>query len=128
MRHETEHPEGGVRIATSDDDRPEFERIRNGIIKALQKFAGYEPEIDDILVDQIASSTIYWKKLEKFLDAETASEYTFARVADSKSKFLAMIDTNLRELALNRRARIGQQGEAELMRKLREEIMKRTKR
>lgn len=128
MRHERNinNPpeEMSIRIATSDEDRPELEKLKKGIITALQKFGGYEPEIDDILVDQIASSTIYWKKLETFLDAHNANEYTFARVADSKLKFLKMIETNLRELALNRRDRIGQQGEADLMKKLRAQIMK----
>ena len=126
MRRERKsNPPGGVGIATSDEDRPEVEKLRRGMIKALQKCGGYVPEVDDILIDQIARSTIYWRKLETFLDAQTATEYTYARVADSKLKFLKMIETNLRELALNRRDRIGEQGEADLKNKLRAEIMKR---
>ena len=128
MRRERKsNPPGamGVGIATSDEDRPELERLRKGMIKALQKRGGYMPEIDDILVDQIARSTIHWQKLETFLNAQSANEYTYARVADSKLKFLKMIETDLRELALNRRDRIDQQGEADLKNKLRAEIMKR---
>jgi hypothetical protein len=113
-----------VKCATSDEDRPEYERLRKGLISLLIKFGGYEPFLDDILVDQIASSTIYWKKLEAFMDAKTATEHTFVRMADSKMKFQKMIETAVRELALSRRDRIGQQGEVDLTRKLREAIDK----
>ncbi|MGA3110379.1 MAG: hypothetical protein ABSD99_13185, partial [Candidatus Bathyarchaeia archaeon] len=75
------HESGPIRIATSDEDQPELERLKNGIIKLLKKFGGYEPALDDILIEQIASSTIYWKKVERFLDTASATEYTYASIA-----------------------------------------------
>lgn len=111
-----------TRIATTNDDRPEVERLRKGLIKILKKFGSYEPEVDDIQVSQIATCTIYSKKSEKFLDAPTATEHTYSRVVDMKAKLQKMIDTAMRELALSRRDRLGEHGEEDLMKKIREKI------
>ena len=124
MTPKPEDSEGGIRIATSDADKPEYERLKNGIIKLLEKFGGYEPALDDILVEQIASSTIYWKKMEQFLDAASATEYTYVRIADSKVKWQKTIETAMRELALSRRDRLNQQGQTDLTRLLAESIAK----
>lgn len=126
MKHEPEDPYAGwlVRIATSDSDQPEFERLRKGIIEVLNKFGGYLPAIDDILVEQIASCTIYWKNAEVFLDAQTATEHTYARIADTKMKFQKMIEAAMRELALSRRDRLSQQGQTEFTSQLRGAILK----
>jgi len=113
-----------VKSCTADEDQPEYERLRKGLVNLLNKFGGYEPSLDDILVAQIASCTIYWRKLESFMDAKTATEHTFVRMTDSKLKMQKMIETAVRELALSRRERIGQQGEVDLTRKLREAIEK----
>lgn len=126
MKPEAEDRYAGwlVRIATSDHDQPEFERLRKGIIQVLNKFGGYVPAVDDILVDQIASCTIYWKNAEVFLDAETATEHTYTRIADTKMKFQKMIETAMRALALSRRDRLSQQGQTEFTSQLKEAILK----
>jgi hypothetical protein len=123
-RKPEDYEELHVRIATSDEDRPELERLRKGIIKALKKFGVYEPALDDILVEQIASSTIYWKRMERFLDSASATEWTYARITDSKLKTQKMIEDAMRELALSRRERLSQKGQTDLARQLTEAIAK----
>jgi hypothetical protein len=118
------HEGGGIRIATSDEDKPEHERLRKGIIQLLKRFGGYEPALDDILIEQIASSTIYYKKIERFLDTASATEYTYASIADSKVKWQKTIQTAMRELALSRRDRLSQQDQTNLTRLLKEAIAK----
>ena len=113
-----------IRTATTDEDRPEVERLTKGLIKILKKFGSYEPEVDDIQVSQIATCTIYSKKSEKFLDAPTATEHTYSRVVDTKTKLQKMIDTAIRELSLSRRDRLNQQGQTDLTRQLQEAIAK----
>ena len=115
---------GEIRIATSDEDKPELERLRKGIIKLLKKFGGYEPALDDILIDEIASSTIYYKKAEQYLDTASATEHTYASIADSKVKLQKTIQTALRELAVSRRDRLDQQSQANLTQLINENIAK----
>jgi hypothetical protein len=111
-----------VKVATSSEDEPQYERIRKGLIKVLKKFGGYEPAVDDIHIEQIASSTIYSKKTEQFLDAANADEHTYSTIIDSKLKLQKMIESALHQLALNRRDRVGQNKELDLMKQLREAI------
>jgi hypothetical protein len=113
-----------VVICGTAKDLPELNRIKKGLIKALREFGGYVPEVDDLLVDEIASNTIYWKKAELFLDADTATEMTYARVADARMKFQAMIDSAMKQLALTRRDRLNQQEQGDLMARMRELIQK----
>ncbi|MGP8069415.1 MAG: hypothetical protein ACLP5V_05950 [Candidatus Bathyarchaeia archaeon] len=125
LRHKSKWRETGpIRIATRSEDQPELERLQKGIIKLLKKFGVYEPVLDDILVEQIASSTIYYKRAEKFLDATSATEYTYASIADSKVKLQKMIETAMQELALSRRDRLTQQGQTDFTRQLQEAIAK----
>jgi hypothetical protein len=125
LRHKSKwHEAGPIRIATTSEDQPELDRIKKGIIKLLKKFGGYEPALDDILVEQIASSTIYYKRAERFLDATSATEFTYARIADSKMKLQKMIETAMQELALSRRDRLTQQGQTDFTRQLQEAIAK----
>jgi hypothetical protein len=114
----------GIKIAGSVKDLPEIERLTAGIVKVLRKFGGYEPEVDDIWVNQIATYTVYLKKAEIFLDAETATEHTYIRVADIQLKFQRIIENAMHQLALSRNDRMGQQAEADLIGKLRETIEK----
>ena len=113
-----------VRVAATLTDLPEIHRLRKGVVKVLEKFGGYEPEVDDIWVNQIASFTVYLKKCEAFLDAETATEHTYLRVADTQLKFQRIIENAMHELALSRRDRIGTQAEADFTGKLKEAIEK----
>jgi len=113
-----------VRVAATPKDMPEIQRIANGLIKVLKKFGGYEAEVDDIWVNEIATWCIYLKKSETFLDAETATEHTYTRIADTQLKFQKIIENAMHELALSRQDRIGQQAEADLMGKLRETVQK----
>jgi len=111
-----------VVIAGTLEDQPEHERIRKGLIKVLKKFGGYEPAVDDLHIEQIATSAIYSKKTVHFLDSANATEITYSRIIDSKLKLQKMIETALHQLALNRRDRLGQNRELDLMRQLREAI------
>ena len=124
MTPEPEPAEGTIRTATADDDKPEYERLKKGIIKLLRKFGLYEPDLDDILIEQIASTTIYWKKIEQFLDTASATEYTYASIADSKVKMQKMIETAIQQLALSRRDRLNQKDQTNFTRQLQEAIAK----
>lgn len=120
---ETQRPEEMlVYVAARVEDIPEIERIANGVIKVLKKFGGYEPEVDDIWVNRIANCTFYMKKIECFLDAPTATEDTYSHVIDMQTKQQAMIEHAMEQLALSRRERAQKQGEAQFVKKLREEI------
>jgi hypothetical protein len=110
--------------AISSLDVAEYERIRKAIIAALQKHGVYEPDIDELLICEIASDVIYFKKAENFLDSETASEYTFSRVVDAKLKLQKAVEAALRELALSRRDRLNQRGQSDFSKELREAILK----
>jgi hypothetical protein len=124
-KSETQPPkEMPIYIAARVEDIPEIERIAKGVIKVLKKFGGYEPEVDDIWVYRIANCTFYLKKSEYFLDAPTATEHTYSRVTDIQTKQQNMIEHAMEQLALSRRDRIEKQGEADLVRRLREEIEK----
>jgi hypothetical protein len=114
-----------LRVAARLEDIPEIERTAKGIIEVLKKFGGYEPEVDNIYVYRIANCTFYLKRTEEmFLDAPTATESTYSRVIDMQTKQQAMIDHAMEKLALNRKNRIERQGEADFVKKLREEIEK----
>ena len=62
--------------------------------------------------------------MEAFLDADTATEYTYSRMIDAKLKLEKAIEAELRELALSRRERLDQQGQGEFWSQLREAILK----
>ena len=130
MRHksETNRPEQMlIHIAARVEDIPEIERITKGIIKVLKKSGRYEPEVDDIWVNRIAQCTFYLKKTEYFLDAPTATEHTYSRITEIQTKWQNMIEHAMEQLALSRRDRMETQGEADLKRRLREEIEKASK-
>ena len=86
-----------------------------------------ESLLDDIWVYRIADCTFYMKKIEYFLDAPTATEDTYSHVIDMQIKQQAMIEHAMEQLALSRRDRAEKQGEAQFVRKLREEIEKLSK-
>lgn len=105
-----------------EKDVGEYERTRSEIIKVLEKVGGYEPSIDDIYVAQIATTVIYLKKIEFFVDSDLATEDTYSSVTDSKLKMGKIIDNAIRQLALGRRDRIGKQTQTSLMNELNEEL------
>jgi hypothetical protein len=113
-----------MRICMLEKDEPEYDRIRQELIKVLDKVGGYEPATDDLLIDQIARSAIYFRNSEVFLDSETATDYTYARVADTKLKFAKIIESAMHQLAISRRDRMGSQTQAGLMNELREAMMR----
>lgn len=108
----------------TEKDAAEYERTRSELVKALEKMGGYEPAADDIQIDQIARTAIYAKKVENFLDSETANEDTYSRVTDTKLKQSKIIENAMRQLSLARRDRLGKQTEADVMRKLREAVLR----
>ncbi len=99
-------------------DAPEYERTRNAIVKALEKMGGYEPAVDDHYIEEIARTAIYAKRVEVFLDAETASLDTYSSVAYAKLKFSKIIENAIHQLALNRRDRLGKQTQSDIMEEL----------
>jgi hypothetical protein len=105
-----------------EKDVGEYERTRSEIIKVLEKMGGYEPAIDDIYVTQIATTVIYLKKIEFFVDSNLATEDTYSSVTDSKLKMGKIIENAIRQLALSRRDRIGTQTQASFRNELKEEL------
>ncbi len=105
-------------------DAAEYERIRNQLINVLQTRGGYEPAVDNIHVDQIARTAIYATRVEVFLDSPHVTANTYSRVTDTKLKLSKIIDNAIHQLALARRDRMGEKNEGELMRELREAILK----
>lgn len=96
-------------------DVPEYERTKNALVKVLEKAGGYEPAIDDILIDQIARTAIQAKTLEVFLDSKRSTVDTYSVVVDSKLKLMKIIENLTRELALSRRDRLGKQTQSDIM-------------
>jgi hypothetical protein len=113
-----------VSVAIKQKDQPELKQLMKGIIKILKKHGGYEPEVDDIWVRQIAIANIYLKETEKFLDAPTATEHTFTRVTDMQLKWQKIIENAMAHLAISRRDRIGPQNASDLETQLREALAK----
>ena len=114
----------------SEDERVkyEYDRIRRELPEVLKKLGGYEPAVDDICIDQIARATIYSRRVEIFLDSDTATEYTYSRVTDIKLKLWKTIDDTVRRLAISRRDRIAKETEPGLMNELREAMLRELKR
>ncbi len=105
-----------------EKDLAEYERTRSEIIKVLEKMGGYLPAVDDIYVAQIATTGIYLKRIEFFVDSDLATEDTYSSVTDSKLKMVKIIDNAIRQLALSRLDRVGKQTQASLTNELREEL------
>ena len=103
-------------------DVPEYERTRYKLVKVLEKAGGYEPAIDDILIDQIARTAIQAKNVELFLDSKHSTVDTYSVVADSKLKLMKIIENATRELALSRRDRLGKQTQSDVMEQIRQVI------
>lgn len=101
-------------------DVPEYERTKNALVKVLEKAGGYEPAIDDILIDQIARTAIQAKNVEVFLDSKRPTVDTYSVVADSKLKLMKIIENLTRELALSRRDRLGKETQSDVINELRE--------
>lgn len=107
-------------------DVPEYERIKNALVKVLEKMGGYEPAIDDILIDQIARTSIQAKNLEVFLDSKGSTVDTYSVVADSKLKLMKIIENLTRELALSRRDRLGKQTQSTIITQIRQAVEEET--
>jgi hypothetical protein len=103
-------------------DVPEYERTRNALVKVLEKAGGYEPAIDDILIDQIARTAIQAKNVELYLDSKHSTVDTYSVVADSKLKLMKIIENATRELALSRRDRLGKQTQSDIMEQIKQAI------
>jgi hypothetical protein len=103
-------------------DVPEYERTRYKLVKVLEKAGGYEPAIDDILIDQIARTAIQAKNVEVFLDSKRPTVDTYSIVADSKLKLMKIIENLTRELALSRRDRLGKQTQSDIITQIRQAV------
>lgn len=107
-----------------DEDQSEYKRLKDALVKSLEKQGGYEPAVDDLHVDAIARTTIYAKRVEAFLDLETATEHTYAMVTDAQLKLRKTIETALHELALTRRDRLLGKTEKSIRDELREALLR----
>lgn len=125
MKHVGDPPGEPVKLEKlTEKDVPEYERTKNALVKVLERVGGYEPAIDDILVDQIARTAIQVRNVEIFLDSELSTVDTYSIVADSKLKLMKIIENAIRDLALGRRDRLGNQTESSLMRTIKEELLR----
>ena len=115
-------PRSGPTLA--GEDAAEYSRMRRELVETVEKLGGYEPAVDDIHIDMIVRHLIYLRKIEAFLNTETATEYTYASVADSKVKLEKIIENAIRELAISRRDRLTTQTQANLMAELREAMLR----
>lgn len=107
----------------TEKDADEYNRIRNELIKVLERMGGYEPAFDDIHIDRIARMAIYTNKVEWYADSEIATLDTYAKVTDIKLKQSKIIDSAINQLAIARRDRLGKQTESSLMNELREAML-----
>jgi hypothetical protein len=106
------------------EDAAEYSRMRRELVETVEKLGGYEPAVDDIHIDMIVRHVIYLRRIEAFLNAETATEHTYASVADSKAKLGKIIENAIRELAISRRDRLTSRTQASLMTELREAMLR----
>jgi hypothetical protein len=115
----------------TEKDAKEYEAVKAGLIAELKKLGSYEPEVDDLQVEEIARATIYMRNLEKQLDSENANAETYSRVTDSQAKLRKIIESAFHELAVTRKERIrtqaGKAGEDELARLILEALKNRPK-
>jgi hypothetical protein len=98
--------------------------MKRDLIATLQRLGGYEAAVDDIQIDMIVRHVIYSRRIEAFLNSPTATEHTYASVADSKAKLSKMIENALRQLAISRRDRLTTQTQTILMTELREAMLR----
>lgn len=105
-------------------DAAEYQKIRTEIVNVLEKTGGYEPAVDNLYIDRIASTAIYARKLETFLDSSQATARTYAQVTDTKLKLSKIIDNAMHQLALTRRDRIGKQTESNFVNELKQGMLK----
>lgn len=108
----------------TEKDAPEYNRMRNEIIQVLQTAGGYEPAIDDLLVNVIADNAIYMRKIEFFVDARSATTDTYSSVTDSKLKMIKMIEYAIHQLALSRHDRLIGQTQSSLEKQLKEATLR----
>lgn len=99
-------------------DMPDYELVTRQLTEVLKKLGGYEPAVDGMYVDVIARAAVYAKRIEAFIDSDSATVHTYSKVTDTKIKLIKTIEDAMRELALNRRDRIGNQAEGSLKKEL----------
>jgi hypothetical protein len=104
----------------TEKDLTEYERTRTPIVEALEKMGGYVPAVDDYYVDLIARTIVYARKLEAFLDSDIANVDTYTSVAYVQLKYAKVIEGAIRQLALNRRDRLGKETQSDVINELRE--------
>lgn len=105
-------------------DAAEYNRIRDELVKVLERMGGYEPAVDDMHIDRIARMAIYTNKVEIYIDSPNATVDTYVKVTDIKLKQSKMLDMAINQLALARRDRLGKQTESSLMNELREAMLR----
>ena len=118
MRSEQKPPSGPF----TGDEADEYDHIASGLKKAVKTFREYMPIVDDLSVDAVARYTIHMKRLDKFIESDTATEHTYSRVIDSQVKLAKMIDDALYRLAVTGQDKITNQKESEISQQFKETL------
>jgi hypothetical protein len=118
-------PDLGVRVEfLREVDVPEFERVKQQLVKVLKRLGGYEPGVDEFYVEEIARASIYLRHLEVFLDSDKATDVTYMRVTDARLKLRSNIDTAMHHLAIRRRDRLANKTENDIRKELQAAILR----
>lgn len=104
-------------------DAVEYDRMKTDLIRAIEKYGGYEPAVDDLLIYQIVSNTIYLRKAGRFLNSKKATELTYTRIADVQAKFSKTINEAIHQLAISRYFRLTSEDQTELIKQLETELL-----
>ena len=86
-------------------DRDEYEKLRQGIVRSTQRTQLYVSEFDNIQIELLASSMVYLRKADAFLDSKTATPETYSRVTDARAKLAKTIQDASDRLGISRRQR-----------------------
>jgi hypothetical protein len=106
----------------SGDNATEYKHIRSGLIRVVKGTREYVPIVDDLYINTIARYTIHMKRLDRFIESDTATEHTYSRVIDSQVKLAKIIDDAIHRLAISGQDRLTSQKEAEITLQFRETL------
>jgi len=106
----------------SGHDGVEYKHIKSGLTRVVKSMREYVPIVDDLYINTIARYTIHMKRLDRFIEPDTATEYTYSRVIDSQVKLAKIIDDALHRLAISGQDRLTGQKEAEITLQFRETL------
>lgn len=89
-----------------DHEREEFSNMKTQLINALKDMESHDSVFDFRLVEEIASSAIYVRRGEQYLDNPDCTPETYAAVSDAMAKHAARMRAAIKDLAANRAERL----------------------